>query len=288
MESMRDNGQQSQRHQHNVQQTLSSSIQDWVGNSYSLSCDSFGDMSWVSLNGTSQNPTDPSLPSVNDGFAMDLGPDMYNMLMQSYDTTQYNTIVPTQISTTALDDAASSLPSWPVSPQSPASFHAVFSDIATDSTHTSPGNAGPDSSYAQKPRRHSHQQSQRPDESLQNVGVKRRNSEFNGHITASPAPASETKPAAPDAAPVAGSNKRKRTIREKNRTAATKYRNKTKRSITELQETEHQLSEKHNILSAHVECLRNEILSLKTEILRHGTCESKLIQEYIMRRAKQL
>lgn len=293
MEVMTDNRQQIQQNQqhqqqHNTHQTLPASMQDWVGNSYGLSCDKLGEISWTSLNGTSQDLADTSLPTVNDGFAMEFGPDIYNMTMQPYDTTQYNTIAPMQISTTALDDAASSLSSWPVSPQSPASFHAAFSDIATDSTYKSPGNGDPDPSFAQKPRRHSHQHSPRPSESLQNAGAKRRYSELDGHTTASPVPTSEKRPAASDAVPVAGSNKRKRTIREKNRTAATKYRNKTKRSITELQETEHQLSEKHNILSAHVECLRNEILSLKTEILRHGTCESKLIQEYIMRTAKQL
>jgi len=262
--------------------------QDWSSNGCGLSCDKFGDMSRTSLNNTSQDLTDPSLPSFNDGFSMDLGPDVYKMLMQSYDTTQYDTIVPTQIFTTSLDDAASSLPSWPVSPQSSAGFHATFSDIATASTHTSPRNGDPNCSFAQNPRRHSHQQSQRPDKSLQNAGVKRRYSDFDGRTTASPVPTSETRPAASDAVPVAGSNKRKRAIREKNRTAATKYRNKTKRRIAELQETEHQLSEKNSILGGHVECLRNEILALKTEILRHGTCQSKLIQEYIVRTAKKL
>ncbi|KXJ84997.1 hypothetical protein Micbo1qcDRAFT_113207, partial [Microdochium bolleyi] len=78
---------------------------------------------------------------------------------------------------------------------------------------------------------------------------------------------------------------RKRVMREKNRIAATKYRNKTKEGISELQEAEAQLSKKNSILRAHVECLRNEILSLKTEVLRHGTCDSPLITEYIIKTA---
>ncbi|KXJ84901.1 hypothetical protein Micbo1qcDRAFT_210353 [Microdochium bolleyi] len=55
-----------------------------------------------------------------------------------------------------------------------------------------------------------------------------------------------------------------------------------------LREKESQLSEKNNILRADVDHLRNEILSLKTEIMRHGTYESPPIQEYIMKTAKQL
>ncbi|KXJ84999.1 hypothetical protein Micbo1qcDRAFT_103002, partial [Microdochium bolleyi] len=77
------------------------------------------------------------------------------------------------------------------------------------------------------------------------------------------------------------SSTKKKKIREKNRRAATKYRNKTKCEVTKLQETEKQLSKKNSILSAHVKELRDEILALKTEILRHGTCKDQVIHGYI-------
>ncbi|KAK1996467.1 hypothetical protein LX36DRAFT_712385 [Colletotrichum falcatum] len=78
------------------------------------------------------------------------------------------------------------------------------------------------------------------------------------------------------------SSNKKTTIREKNRRAATKYRNKTKCENAEFQETEKQLSEKNSILSAHVKELRDEILPLKTEILRHGICKGQVIYDYIL------
>ncbi|KAH7009282.1 uncharacterized protein B0I36DRAFT_370473 [Microdochium trichocladiopsis] len=95
--------------------------------------------------------------------------------------------------------------------------------------------------------------------------------------------ASQSTPSDTTALP--SSNKKKKTIREKNRMAATKYRDKTKCEITELVKTEQWLSEKNSALKAHVKYLCDEILALKTEILRHGTCESQLIQDYIMERA---
>ncbi|KXJ84823.1 hypothetical protein Micbo1qcDRAFT_112732, partial [Microdochium bolleyi] len=81
------------------------------------------------------------------------------------------------------------------------------------------------------------------------------------------------------------SRNKKKTIREKNRRAATKYRNKTKCEITKLRETEKQLSKKNNILNAHVKELRDTTLVLKTEILRHGTCKDQVIHDYILRKA---
>ncbi|KAI0391818.1 hypothetical protein F5Y17DRAFT_478317 [Xylariaceae sp. FL0594] len=75
--------------------------------------------------------------------------------------------------------------------------------------------------------------------------------------------------------------------RERNRIAARKCRQKTKQSISELQEHERDLHEKNKILLSHVASLKDEILYLKNEILEHSNCNSPLIQEYITNAARR-
>lgn len=79
-----------------------------------------------------------------------------------------------------------------------------------------------------------------------------------------------------------------RVAREKNRTAAAKCRRKAKRSAVDLQERERELVEENSLLNAHAGLLRDEILTLKSEILCHGTCDSQVIQDYIMKAAQSI
>jgi len=252
---------------------------DWPGQSYNLSCDKFGDMSWMPLENIAPN----QLAGPAQGFSMDLCSQQYGMPLQSFDTMQFDTLVPAELNTAMVDDAVSSIQSWP---NSPSSLPGAFSDACTGSTHTSPDDVGTEPSSS---RRHSYHHLQQHKTKSEAGRSKRRASSCVSKPGAATTTTSTEDGGGPSTS-AAPSNTRtkKKTIREKNRTAATKYRNKTKKGIEELQEMESQLSEKNRILSGHVECLRNEILALKTEILRHGTCESPLIQEYIMKTAKRL
>ncbi|KAH7029620.1 uncharacterized protein B0I36DRAFT_364138 [Microdochium trichocladiopsis] len=254
-------------------------MSDWSGQSHSLSCDKFGDMSWMPLD----NASDP-LVGPNQGFSMDLCSQQYDMPLQPFDTMQFNTLVPVELNTAMIDDAASSIHSWP---NLPSRLPGAFSDAATASTHTSPDNFGTEPSSS---RRHSYHQV--PQNKTKSPATR---SKWRASSSASKTQAATTTSPFNNASPGASiisttknTRSKKNTRREKNRRAATKYRNKTKKGIEELREIERQLSEKNRTLSAHVDCLRNEILSLKTEILRHGTCESPLVHEYIMKAAKQL
>lgn len=78
------------------------------------------------------------------------------------------------------------------------------------------------------------------------------------------------------------------TYRERNRIAAHKCRQKSKKGVQELQQQERDLAEQNRFLVAHVDHLKNEVLGLKTEILNHGNCQDDLIQNYIAESAKKL
>ncbi|KAH7016101.1 uncharacterized protein B0I36DRAFT_435937 [Microdochium trichocladiopsis] len=257
-------------------QWLGMIIHDWPGGTFGLKS---GDMSWMVLDGNS-NHMDASLSATDGGFTMDLGPEMYNMPLQPHDAIPFGTIIPSQISNTALDDVASGIHSWLMS---------VASHPASASIHTSPGEIMPEpSTPALRRYSHHHLQQQHSSEIPQLAGTKRRDSEIHVHSTGSPdATASFASQSTPSDTTALPSSNKKKTIREKNRMAATKYRDKTKCEITELVKTEQWLSEKNSALKAHVKYLCDEILALKTEILRHGTCESQLIQDYIMERATE-
>ncbi len=76
--------------------------------------------------------------------------------------------------------------------------------------------------------------------------------------------------------------------RERNRVAAHKCRQKAKQSMSDLQIQERELSKHNRMLQDHAGCLRDEILDLKNEILRHSGCDSDIIQNYIARAARDV
>ncbi|KAI1461847.1 hypothetical protein F4805DRAFT_411167 [Annulohypoxylon moriforme] len=76
--------------------------------------------------------------------------------------------------------------------------------------------------------------------------------------------------------------------RERNRVAAHKCRQKAKQSMTDLQARERELSQQNRMLQEHAGSLRDEILDLKNEILRHSECNSDIIQNYIARAARDV
>jgi hypothetical protein len=76
--------------------------------------------------------------------------------------------------------------------------------------------------------------------------------------------------------------------RYKNRVAAAKCRRKSKRRVGDLHQREKELSVENEMLRAQVKHLRNEVITLKTEILRHSNCESDVIQAYICYAAEQV
>ncbi|KAI1373220.1 hypothetical protein F4677DRAFT_224576 [Hypoxylon crocopeplum] len=74
--------------------------------------------------------------------------------------------------------------------------------------------------------------------------------------------------------------------RERNRVAAHKCRQKAKQSMGELQVRERELNQQNRMLREHAGSLRDEVLVLKNEILRHSSCDSDVIQSYIARAAR--
>ncbi|KAI8957958.1 hypothetical protein F5Y11DRAFT_61141 [Daldinia sp. FL1419] len=82
-------------------------------------------------------------------------------------------------------------------------------------------------------------------------------------------------------------NKHRRN-RERNRVAAHKCRQKAKQSMSDLQVRERELSQQNRMLQEHAGSLRSEILDLKNEILRHSSCDSDIIQNYITRAARDV
>ncbi|KAK7928569.1 hypothetical protein PG985_005567 [Apiospora marii] len=79
----------------------------------------------------------------------------------------------------------------------------------------------------------------------------------------------------------AARGKRYERNREKNRLAASKCRDKSKKYIDELREREQELASQRASLLQHAARLREEVLWLKNEVLRHGDCHCELIQSYL-------
>ncbi|KAI0966805.1 hypothetical protein F4678DRAFT_267109 [Xylaria arbuscula] len=106
-------------------------------------------------------------------------------------------------------------------------------------------------------------------------------------IRASTSPASHptpmSSPAATSSAGVPDANQH----RERNRVAARKCRQKAKRNFDGLQRREKELNDQNKMLLRHVGSLRNEVLELKNEILRHSACNSSVIQDYIAKVARR-
>ncbi|KAI0108147.1 hypothetical protein F4814DRAFT_454991 [Daldinia grandis] len=75
--------------------------------------------------------------------------------------------------------------------------------------------------------------------------------------------------------------------RERNRMAASKCRKKQKLANSELQERARIMSEQHNYLVAHKVSLESEMISLKNELLIHGSCGCEPITDYLMQAAKR-
>jgi len=75
---------------------------------------------------------------------------------------------------------------------------------------------------------------------------------------------------------------------KRNRIAATKCRAKTKAAMAELEATEKAMCTKHYQLSTAVMGLREEVLMLKSELLKHGNCDCKVIQQYLTNAAKSV
>ncbi|RWA05730.1 hypothetical protein EKO27_g9381 [Xylaria grammica] len=71
--------------------------------------------------------------------------------------------------------------------------------------------------------------------------------------------------------------------RNRNRLAAAKCRKKAKRGVDELQQRERDLLRDNKMLNAQACLLREEVLHLKTEILRHNKCDNDYIRQYIQK-----
>ncbi|OTA91219.1 hypothetical protein M434DRAFT_32917 [Hypoxylon sp. CO27-5] len=75
--------------------------------------------------------------------------------------------------------------------------------------------------------------------------------------------------------------------RERNRMAAYKCRKKQKLANNELQERARIMTEQHNYLMAHKASLESEMISLKNELLLHGSCGYEPITDYLMQAARK-
>lgn len=76
--------------------------------------------------------------------------------------------------------------------------------------------------------------------------------------------------------------------RQRNRIAASKCRRKYKQQEDDLAKRERELATKHKVLSDSAMALKNEVFDLKYEILKHGSCNCSVIDDYIARAAREL
>lgn len=66
--------------------------------------------------------------------------------------------------------------------------------------------------------------------------------------------------------------------------AAAKCRQKSKKSVSELQRREREMLQQNRFLTAAAGSLREEVLGLKNEILRHSRCDSEVsCPRFVMR-----
>ncbi|KAJ0349273.1 hypothetical protein COL154_013620 [Colletotrichum chrysophilum] len=79
-----------------------------------------------------------------------------------------------------------------------------------------------------------------------------------------------------------GSSKK---YRVKNRAAAKRCREKTKQYEEDLAVQEKEITQERMYLDACVTALKNEVLTLKNQILQHSDCGCELIEGYIARAA---
>ncbi|GAW25962.1 hypothetical protein SAMD00023353_1700420 [Rosellinia necatrix] len=104
----------------------------------------------------------------------------------------------------------------------------------------------------------------------------------NGSTGAGKKAMSSTSSVSPGDTPV---TKRRRV---QNKLAAARCRRKAKHGEDELQRRERDLLRENRILNVHASLLREEVLQLKHEILRHSQCDTGHIHRYIQRTAEQL
>ncbi|KAF2997780.1 hypothetical protein E8E14_002633 [Neopestalotiopsis sp. 37M] len=76
--------------------------------------------------------------------------------------------------------------------------------------------------------------------------------------------------------------------RQKNRAAAARCREKTRHYADQLRGRERDLSSQKAVLTACVADLRDEVLALKNEILRHSGCDCDHIQKYLTAAANSI
>lgn len=68
---------------------------------------------------------------------------------------------------------------------------------------------------------------------------------------------------------------------ERNRLAANRCRHRQRRHAKALSSVEFEVEDKHKFLSGYLQSLSNEVLDLKSELLRHTNCNCTLIQTYL-------
>lgn len=95
---------------------------------------------------------------------------------------------------------------------------------------------------------------------------------------------SRTSPAAESGSPA----KQAPCHREKNRLAASKCREKSKKFIDDLRIREQELRARNAKLTAEAAMVKKEVLELKHELLCHGNCRCEIIQEYLASAAKNI
>ncbi|KAH7012687.1 uncharacterized protein B0I36DRAFT_53172 [Microdochium trichocladiopsis] len=81
---------------------------------------------------------------------------------------------------------------------------------------------------------------------------------------------------------------RPRRNKERNRLAARRCREKSKKQIDTLRQQEHELAIQQAELTAQAASLREEVMQLKSEILRHGACDCNFIQKYLAETAEAI
>ncbi|CAH0054306.1 unnamed protein product [Clonostachys solani] len=68
---------------------------------------------------------------------------------------------------------------------------------------------------------------------------------------------------------------------ERNRQAANRCRHRQRDQATALASLEYEVEDHHKYLSGYLQSLNNEVLNLKSELLRHTNCNCTLIQTYL-------
>ncbi|RYP31571.1 hypothetical protein DL767_005680 [Monosporascus sp. MG133] len=76
--------------------------------------------------------------------------------------------------------------------------------------------------------------------------------------------------------------------RERNRIAAQKCRRKSKQHQKDLADRARDLANLNKLLSAERLALKDEVFVLKSEVLKHGSCNCSVIDDYIARTARDL